>query len=345
MTSPAVRRPGNWIWPAAAGLLLALVAANLVFGAVRVPPGDVLRILGDHLGLGDSGASLRDDAVVWSIRLPRTLLAALTGAALAVAGAALQGALRNPLADPQLIGVSGGAAVGATIAVAAGVGAASAVVGIVAAEFGFAAGWAAVAVARYQGRSEIGTVILTGVAVTAVGAAVVGFLSVLARDQGVPDPSFWLLGGLGRSTWEMLWSQLPLIVAGAVVVVVIARRLDIVLLGSDEARHLGVDLALTERWALAGAAILGGAAVAAAGIVGFVGLAAPHAARSVLGPAHRRLLPAAALLGAVFLAGADLLARITAEPIEVPLGLVTALVGGPVFLWLLRRTRRAYGAW
>ncbi len=345
MTPPVVRNARRWLWPSAALLLAALVVANLMLGAVSVAPGDVFRILADHLGWGHADVPLRDDAVVWSIRLPRVLLGVTAGAALGVAGTALQGSLRNPLADPYLVGISAGSAVGAAVAVALGVAADSAVVGIVAAEFGFLAGWLAVSVSRFRGRSEIATVILTGVAVSAAAAALVGFVSIIARDRGVPDPSFWLLGGLGRTTWDMVASSLPLFLIGAAAVVPLSRTLDVVLLGSDEAHHLGVDLRVTDRWVLVGASLIGGAAVASAGIVGFVGLAAPHAARSVLGPGHRRLFAAAAILGAVFMSGADLLARVTAEPVEIPLGLVTALVGGPVFLWLLRRTRSTYGSW
>lgn len=339
------RRPGRWLWPVAATSLLVALGANLALGRVGVSVGDVLAIIGDHLGLGDADVSVRDDGVVWAIRAPRALTAIALGAGLAVAGTGLQGVLRNPLAEPYLVGISGGAAVGAASAIAAGASPTSPLVAVVAILAGLGAGWAALWVARFQGRSEVAAVILAGIAVTAAAAAVVGFVSVIARDQGVPNPSFWLLGGLGASNWSLFWMATPFVVVGGLVMAIVAPRLDIALLGADEATHLGVDPRATEAWALGAAALVGGAAVAAAGIVGFVGLVAPHAARSVLGPGHRRLMAGAALLGAAFLAAADLLARITAEPVEVPLGLVTALVGGPAFLLLLRRTRREYGGW
>jgi iron complex transport system permease protein len=333
-----------------AGLTALLVVAVLLgagIGAVPIAPRQVVAILAAHAGL-DLGVAYtpEQDAVLWAIRLPRVVLGALVGAGLAVAGAALQGIFRNPLADPGLIGVSSGASLGAVLAIVVGVSAAGAFALPTAAFVGgLAATFLVYAFARSGGRTEVVTLLLTGLAVSAIASAAIGFLLFTATDAELRSVVFWSLGSLGSATWSGVAGAAPFVLAGAVLMPLFARPLDLLLLGEREARHLGVD---TERVRLAVitlAALATGAAVAVAGVVAFVGLIVPHLVRLAAGPGHRVVLPASALGGAALLLLADLVARTVAAPAELPLGVVTSLIGGPFFLWLLHRTRREHGGW
>lgn len=333
-----------------AGLGIGLVAAIVLAlgsGAVSIPPGEVVRILLDHARLGDgAGIDPTRDAVLWSIRLPRVLLGVTVGAGLAVAGAALQGIFRNPLADPQLVGISSGAAAGSALGVLlleSSIGSMSGPLGAFAGAL--AAGLAVYAFARDRGRTEVVTLVLAGIAVAAIGGALAGFLSVVADDPRLGSPVFYSLGGLGVATWRLLGATAPLVALGVVLLPLAAREFDLVVLGEREARHLGVDVERLRRRVLLLVSITVGAAVAAAGVIGFVGLLVPHAVRLVAGPGHRVVLPASALGGAILVVVTDTAARTVALPLEVPVGLLTALIGGPVFLWLVGRTRREQGGW
>ena len=328
-------------------MLAGAVVANLAMGAVDVSPTRVLAILGDHLGL-DTGVEFtrQQDAVVWSIRLPRVVLGIAVGGGLGIAGAALQGIFRNPLADPQLIGVSSGAALGAVGAILVF----DATLGSILTPLGGFAGALVAGIvvygsARHQGRTEVVTLVLVGIAVNAIAIAAVGFLSVAVDNAALPTVTFWSLGSLAATTWRVVRVALPFIVVGLVLLPLQAQRLNLALLGESEARHLGVDVERLRAWVLGLAALTVGGAVAASGVIGFVGLLAPHAVRLVAGPDHRIVLPASALAGASIVLWADVVARNVAIPAEVPVGLLTALVGGPFFLWLLRRTRREHGGW
>lgn len=343
-----IARPGRtWLLFACLGVLLfAAVVIALGSGAVRIPPSRVLAILADHLGFDGSGFSRQEDAVLWSIRLPRVLLGALVGAGLGITGAALQGVFRNPLADPQLIGLSSGAAAGSAIAILAF----ESMIGSVAGPLGaFAGGLAAgvivYRIARHGGRTEVVTLVLSGIALAAIGGALAGFLSVIADDPRLGSPLFYALGGLGVATWDLVAWTAPLVAVALIVVPRHGRRLDLMLLGEREARHLGVDVDRVRREVLVVSALAIGATVAAAGVIGFVGLLVPHVIRLIAGPGHRTLLPASAIGGAVLVVLTDTVARTAALPLEIPVGLLTALIGGPMFLWLLGRTRREQGGW
>lgn len=327
------------------GLVVATLA-SLALGQFSISPAAVIGVLGDHIGL-DIGAdfTVGDDAVVWSIRLPRVLLAMVVGAALGVAGMTLQAAFRNPLGEPQILGVAGGAATGAVLIVAL-VGGLSGFAGPIGGIVGAAAGIGTVGVvARYRGRAEVATLVLAGVALAAVTAAVVGLVAVVVDNDDLRSAGFWLLGALSGATWRELGITAAIVAGGVLMLPPLVAQLDLLLLGEREAAHMGVDVPRVRTRALASASVVTGAAVAAAGIVGFVGLLAPHAVRALIGPGHRRLLWATLAAGALFVVAADLVARTVAAPSEVPLGVLTALVGGPVFLWLLRRTRAEYGEW
>ncbi len=328
-------------------LLAGAAVASLALGAVDVSPGVVARIVLHHIGIGGTASfTLQEEAVVWSIRMPRLLLGLVTGAGLGMAGAALQGVFRNPLADPQLIGVSGGAAFGSTVGIAVAGGALGGLAGpLVGLGGGLAAGVVVYSLSRHQGRTEVVTMVLAGIAVAAIGvagAALVGFS--LGRPE-LRSPLFWSLGSLSVATWRLLAVTAPLVGLALAALPFFARSLDVLLLGDREARSLGVAVERV-RALVAGLAVLAVAAtVSAAGVIGFVGLLAPHAVRMAAGPSHRVVLPGAALSGAVLVILADLAARSLHPPVEVPVGLITAVVGGPVFLWLLRRTRTQHGGW
>jgi iron complex transport system permease protein len=343
---------GRLVRPAGllAGLLGLLGAALLVgvgVGAVRIAPADSIAIVLHHLGIGSAaGVEAQDDAILWIIRLPRVLLGALVGAALGVTGAALQGIFRNPLADPGLIGVSAGASLGAVAAIVLGITAAlpaglqlSAFVG------GLVATLVVYALARYEGRTETVTLVLTGVAVTAITGAAIGLLIARADDAQLRDIVFWSMGSLGGATWNVVAATAPCVAIGVAVACSRARELDLMTLGEREAGHLGVNTERTRFVLVLVLALATGAAVAAAGVIAFVGLVVPHLVRLAAGPAHSIVLPGSALAGAALVVLADVVARTAAAPVELPLGVITSLAGGPFFLWLLWRTRRAHGGW
>lgn len=348
-TAPGTPRAGRRraVLTVLIGLLLAAGLANIGLGAVGIPPPQVIAILADHAGIHLNIAyTEQQDAVLWAIRLPRVAMAAIVGCGLGIAGAALQGIFRNPLADPGLIGVSSGAAVGAAGMIVLGAAPLGLATVPLAAFLGGAAATALVyACARYRGRTEVVTLLLCGIAVNTIAGAVIGLLTVIASDAELRGIVFWSLGSMGGATWHNLASIAPLIAVAVLVLPRLAGSLDLLALGEREAGHLGVH---TERVRIAVvtlAALATGAGVAAAGIVGFVGLVVPHIVRLLAGPGHRTVLPASALGGAVTLLAADLAARTVAVPAEIPLGVVTALIGGPFFLALVVRTRRRHGGW
>ncbi|NQV07576.1 iron ABC transporter permease [bacterium] len=326
--------------------LLAVVIVSLGLGEVDIPPRAVAGILGDHLGLGGDGFTTQQDAVLWSIRLPRVLLGVFVGAGLAVAGVGFQGIFRNPLADPQLIGISSGAAFGSVLGILlleAAIGRAAGPLGAFAG--GLAAGAVVYSVARNQGRTEVVTLVLSGIAVAAVAGGGAAFISFISRDQRLGSALFYALGSLTLATWRTVGITAVLVAVGLVFLPLRARALNVVLLGDREAHHLGVDVERLRIEVMAVGTLVVGATVAAAGVIGFVGLLIPHGVRMLVGPDHRAVLPLSAIGGAALVVGVDLLARTVASPIEVPIGVITAVVGGPVFLWLIGRTRREHGGW
>ncbi|MEV0319122.1 FecCD family ABC transporter permease [Streptomyces sp. NPDC050658] len=327
-----------------AGLLLALAAAataGLALGSVRIPVADVLEILGG----GADPSPFR--TIVLDVRLPRVLLGAVVGAGLAVIGTVLQALVRNPLADPFLLGVSSGASAGAVVVIvlgsAFGLGAGLATtVTIPAAAFAGALFSLALvyALARAGGNFATGRLILAGVAVSYILSALTSLILVTADSADhLKEVLYWTLGGLGSARWDMLALPAGVLLVGTALLVALARPLDLLLVGEEGATVLGLDTARFRAAVFVLASLLTGVLVAYSGAIGFVGLMVPHAARMLVGAAHRALLPVAALMGAVFLVAADLAARTVAAPQDIPVGVLTALTGGPFFLWLLRGSR------
>jgi iron complex transport system permease protein len=327
---------------------LAAVALTLVLaagvGTVRVPPGEVLAAIGRGLSRAATGATVEAatrvvDTIVLQIRLPRVALAATVGAALALAGAAFQGVFRNPLADPYLLGAASGAGLAAAITMLYGTGLPLlAGWGVPASAFLGASATVVVVVALARRGLTVPVVplILAGVVVGSSLSAGTSFVLLAAREQAAGVLA-WLLGSLTFASWERLAVAAPLVVVAAVVLLASARALDVLQLGETAAAQLGVPVEALKVVVVAAATLATAAAVSMAGIIGFVGLVVPHAVRLVLGPGHVRLLPISALWGAAFLVLADLVARTVIAPAELPVGIVTALVGAPFFLVLLRR--------
>ncbi len=316
--------------------LLALLAIGV--GAVRVAPGEVVAAIGR--ALAGEPRSLTD-AVIVDIRLPRVVLAALAGAALAGAGVLYQALFRNPLADPYILGISSGAGLGATLALVATAGATGLRVGAVPAAAFVGAGLTVILVERLAtGRSRLDatSLLLAGVAVSYTLAAITSFILVFAR-QSMASVVFWMMGGLTSASWAYVVAIGPMVVAGAAFPLLFTRELNIMLLGDERAAELGVSVERFKRIALAVGSLLVAAAVSVSGLIGFVGLMTPHMVRLALGPDHRLLMPASLLAGASALVFADAVARTALAPVEIPVGIVTAVVGGPFFVWLLLRRR------
>ena len=321
--------------------LLAAVFVSILVGPAGLTPRGVLLDMADRLPLVDveSGLSARQQAILWDIRMPRTVLGVLVGAMLAIAGAAYQGVFRNPLADPYLLGVSSGAGLGATLAIVVGGAAGFAGVPVAA----FAGGLLAVAATYTLGRTVGGVrsevvVILAGVAVAAFANAIQTFFMQL-HDDTLRQVYSWMLGRLSTDGWSDVLVVLPYVVVSVAIIALHRRTLDVMAVGDVEAASLGIDPARV-RLVLVCVATLGTAAVvSAAGLIGFVGIVVPHAVRLLVGPGHRLLLPLSLIMGAAFLVFADVLARTAMSPAELPIGVVTAAVGAPFFLFVLRRSR------
>jgi iron complex transport system permease protein len=339
-------------------VVLAVVSAGT--GQLSIPPEQVIGSFArawngwvSSLGAGwlslPHGAPMEHvngEATLWLVRMPRLLMAIVVGAALAAAGAVMQGVFRNPLAEPGVIGISSGAAVGASAVIVFGL---TFLGPLTLPVFAFLGGLLATIVvytsARADGRTEVVTLVLTGIAVNAIGGAAIALFTYLGSTQEREQIVFWQLGSLNGTRWQDLAIVAPLVAVGVAVCLLLAGDLDLLALGERQAEHLGVRVERLRVVAIVVIALLTGAAVAFCGVIGFVGLVVPHLMRMLLGPGHRLLLPASALGGAVLLLAADLLARTIVPNSELPIGMITALIGGPFFFWLLRRTRRRAGGW
>jgi iron complex transport system permease protein len=335
-------------------LLIALSVAcllaiwlSLALGPVSLPLMDTLRAGMRLLGVPVQGDNLQQaELILGQIRVPRTLLGLAVGAVLALSGVAMQGLFRNPLADPGLVGVSSGAALGAAIAIVAGAslgGIPEPIEPYLLSIFAFAGGLIVTAIVyrlgRRDGQTSVGIMLLAGVAMTALAGSIIGLFTYLADDATLRTLTFWNLGTLNGASYARLW---PLLLVCVFVIGWLPRRakaLNALLLGESEARHLGIEVERLKRELVLCIALGVGAAVAAAGLIGFVGLIVPHLVRLMAGPDHRIVLPASALAGASLLLFADVFARLVLAPAELPIGIVTAFIGAPFFLFLLVRGR------
>ena len=292
------------------------------------------------------GAAETSSVIVTEIRAPRIALTLIIGAGLGLSGALLQGTLRNPLADPGIIGVSASAALGAVVAVALGAAYSSWLAAMGATVAGIAGMALVMWIARSaSGRTEVVTLVLGGVAVTAFAAAVLSVVVAVSDTAGARSATFWTTGSLALATWPGVWSTLPFLALAAILAIIVGRDLDVLALGDRSAWAAGVDVDRTRMLALGAAVLAVSAGVAVVGVIAFVGLVVPHAVRMLIGPRHGGLLLGSALAGALLLLIADTIARTVVSPVELPLGVVTAVIGAPVFVVLLRRTRAAQGGW
>lgn len=329
--------------PVCLALLLALMAVSTSVGPLRIPVEEVLQIVGHELGLG-SGEDLTrlNTSVVMSLRVPRTVLAAIVGAALAISGAALQSLFNNPLADPGVIGVTSGASTGAVGGIVlAGSTSSTWLVPLGAFASGVAVTALIYVLARPGRATGTSRMLLVGIAVGSACQALTGFFTYIASDTQLATLTFWQMGSLAKVDGAQTIAVLPVFVIGLVIVLACSRRLDVLTLGERQAQHLGIDVRRTRGVIVVATALLVGAAVAFAGSIGFVGLVVPHIVRQIVGPAHRSLLPLSALAGACLVVAADCAARTLNPPAEIPIGLFTAAVGAPFFLFLVMRAREA----
>ena len=298
--------------------------------------------------VGGEEMPLRHSVILWDIRLPRMVLGILVGAALASAGASMQGLFRNPLADPGIVGVSAGAALFAIIAIILGdtlLAPVQSLLGIYMLPlFAFLGGvfntLLLYLIATRGGQTSVATMLLAGIAIGALMGALSGYLVFISNDQQLRDLTFWSMGSLAGANWIKIKAVLPFILLALAVMPFSAQGLNALVLGDHQARHMGVPVQRLKRVTITSIALAVGASVAVTGGIGFVGLIVPHLLRLVIGPDHRYLLPASSLLGAILLLLADTVARTVVAPASLPIGIVMSAVGGPFFLWLLLRTKR-----
>ncbi|MFG3027372.1 FecCD family ABC transporter permease [Streptomyces sp. NPDC048253] len=327
------------LWASGLALLCASVAVAITIGPADIAVGDVWSAVAAHLGWGRARLTPLRDGIVWNLRLPRTLLAAVCGAGLAVCGAVMQSLLRNPLADPFVLGVSSGASTGAVLVVVLGAG--GGLLSVSGGAFlGALVSFALVLLLSHTLGGTTDRVVLAGVAAMQLFSALTSFVVMTAADaETTRGILFWLLGSLSGADWTDVTVGAAALVVALTVCLGHARTLDAFAFGQDAALSLGVSVARTRLVLLCTTALLTAALVSSAGAIGFVGLVLPHAARVLTGPGHTRLLPATALTGAVFLVWVDTLARTVLDPQEVPVGVVTSLIGVPAFVAVLYRAK------
>ncbi len=321
---------------AAAVLLCTMLACSLI-GTQHVSLAKVFE------GPAKAAGENPDWEIFMQVRLPRVCLAVIVGAALACAGAVLQGMLRNPLADPYILGISSGAGLGAMIAIMLGIGATF--LGISSqSTFAFCGAmftvWLVWFIGRFAGSSQMTALLLAGVVVNSFFSAVIMFLASIAKEKKVYSTIFWLMGTMIEASPTVLWLAATLVAAGIAVLLAISAQMNAISFGDEEARSLGVSTQRVRFVSFAVSAFITAVAVSLSGLIGFVGLIVPHAVRLVFGPDHRLLLPMSCITGAVFLLAADTVARVIVAPAQLPVGVVTAMVGGPFFLFLLYRHTR-----
>ena len=338
-----LRTQPGMIYAGMGTVLAAVTVVSVLFGATDVPMASLISIVQEVTGLGDAGGvNPGHRYIVMDLRLPRALIAISVGAALSIAGAMMQGLFRNPLADPGLLGVSSGAALGAASVIVIGW-ALPMVPALTLPLAAFVGGVAATLVVMWlslrSGKTSVANMLLAGIAINALCGAMTGLLVYVADDEELRTLTFWTMGSLGGSAWDDLPSILFLALGPALIGLALARSVNALLLGESEARLLGVRVEHLKAAIVGLVCIIMGTSVAMTGMIGFVGLVVPHLCRMMLGPDNRRVFTGSLLLGATLLLAADVLARVIVAPAELPIGIVTSVVGGPFFLFLLYRSR------
>jgi iron complex transport system permease protein len=311
---------------------------TLMVGPVNIPPLTILQIL---FNISPSSWPSGYATIVLDIRLPRILLGALVGSALAVAGTTMQAMFRNPMASPYILGISSGGAFGAALAFVLGLNALFGIssVTLMAFLFTLLTTYLVYFIAKGDGRTSVETLLLTGIAVGALFSALVSLLMYISGEK-LSTIWFWLMGGLWASDWNKLLFTTPLIILGIVALFLVSRHLNLLLMGEETALNLGLEVETFKKITIILASLITAAAVAVCGIIGFIGLIIPHMMRILVGPDHRILLPSSCLVGAIFLVWVDTLARTIIAPVELPVGIITALLGVPFFLYLLRKRKK-----
>lgn len=339
----------GWLYIGSILLLISSILLGLFVSSVTIPVPTILHILSEkifHIGWL-SEIPINEEMIIWNIRFPRVVLALCVGASLSLAGAAFQGLLRNPLADPYTIGVSSGASLGAVIVLffqITIIGLGSFTLPIVAIISGLITLLVVFGLVRLSNRSlAIETIILAGIIVGAFIGALVSLLISLGDRDAMTQIIYWLYGSVGMRGWNYVQLIVPFMLVGTIILIYHYRELNALALGEEAADHIGVNVKKGKTFVLIGASLLTGAAVAVSGSIGFVGLVIPHVVRLVVGPNHRHVLPLSFLIGGAFLILADLLARSIIAPQELPIGVITALIGAPVFAGLLIRERISRG--
>ncbi|MBW8016534.1 MAG: iron ABC transporter permease [Planctomycetes bacterium] len=322
-------------------LLVALMAICSMIGTEDI---SFKNIFGDH----ENGGINPDYKIYVHIRVPRIILAAIIGAALACSGVVFQGLLRNPLADPYILGISSGAGLGAILAVVAGVN--FTILGhSPMAVFAFAGAlstvWLVWFIGKLTGRMHVTGLLLAGVVVNAFFSAMIMFITSVAKSDQVFSTIFWLMGNMSEQSFLVLWLSAGFVIAGIVCLFLLSGQLNAISFGEIDAKNMGINTARTQTIAFAVAALITAIAVSLSGLIGFVGLIIPHAIRLIFGPDHRQLIPLSAISAAAFLVAADTLARVVVAPAQLPVGVVTAIIGGPFFLVLLVKYSRKAGIW
>jgi iron complex transport system permease protein len=323
-------------------LILTILFATTV-GSVNIPPLTVLKILFCPIFSSRSWSHV-DEVIILDVRLPRVLLSALVGSALAVAGTTIQALFRNPMASPFTLGISSGAAFGASLAIVFGVGLAAGTyaVSLMAFLFALLTVFLVYGIAKVGKRTPMETLLLTGIAVGSLFSALVSFMLYVAGEK-LSTIVFWLMGGFWASDWNKVLLTSPLILLGIATIFLFGRHLNLILMGEETAINLGLEVEIFRKIVLIFASLITAAAVSVCGTIGFVGLIIPHVVRILVGPDHRVLLPSSCLFGAIFLVWVDALARTIIKPIELPVGIITALLGVPFFLYLLHKRKRVMG--
>lgn len=340
MHRPIRLMPFSMVFVYALGAVMLFLAAgwSMLSGAVSLGIGEVLSAV-----FAPGTASPRDVSILWSVRMPRTVLAILVGASLGITGAIMQGLFRNALADPGLTGVSAGAAFGAVGMIVVGQNLLGAAAGYLLPAAAFLGGLLVTillyAISTRGGRTSVSLMLLGGIAVSALAMSSTGLLIFISSEQQLRELTFWSMGSLAGASWIKISSLIVCWALGVPLLPRLLRTLDRFSLGEAEASYMGVDVERTKLIAIVLTALLTGCAVAMSGVIGFVGLIVPHLLRISIGPSHKALLPLSAMLGAILMLIADLVARSIAAPAELPIGIITAALGGPVFLWMLMTSR------